>query len=66
MYICSGSLTVLCRFTYRTKKRYAQLANGNVRNFYGKQGKRNGSRILRGLIAISAYQGNSHDLHSKK
>ena len=41
--------------------------NGNVRNFYDKQEKRNSSRIdKRGLIAISAYQGNSHDLHSKK
>ena len=34
-------------------KRYARLANGNVRNFYSTQGKCDGSRVERGLVTIS-------------
>ena len=57
-----------CGFTRHIDitKRYARLANGNVRNFYEIQGQYDGSRIYSvDWFTASASQGTSHSLYWK-
>ena len=49
--------------TYRNTKRYARLANGNVRNFYNMQGKCNGSRCFSVDCLLHLHIRVSHNLH---
>ena len=48
------------------KKRYARIANENVRNFQGdKQYGTTVSRYMRGAVTQFLIRGDSHDLHSE-
>ena len=65
IYLCKCIPQKNARHIGKTK-RYARLADGNVRNFYDMQEQCDGSRVQRGLVTASTYQGNSHNLHQKK
>ena len=49
--------------TYRNTKRYARLANGNVRNFYNMQEWYNGSRCFSVDCLLHLHIRVSHNLH---
>ena len=70
-FLCSFRISFyLCqrsgKDSLQQKKRYARIANENVRNFQDdKQYGTTASRYMRGAVTQFLIRGDSHDLHSE-
>lgn len=61
-----GSVLVTKPYIFIKRSVYARLVGENVRSFQKMARECNGSRVSRGLVAISSIKGISHNLHLEK